>query len=84
MLWGNFELQEVISGLRNDVSVKNINISKHSEAFEFCEVILKAFETDKKFVDSISCHFASSNNYTLFKYNQGPYESLKSRGFEVI
>ena len=77
-------LKDIVIGLKNDRGVINFNIAKHSQAFESCQVILNTFEMNEKYYDSLSYHFATSNNYTVFKYNHGPYESLKSMGFEVM
>ena len=77
-------LKDIVIGLKNDKGVIKFNIAKHSEAFESCQVILRTLEMNEKYYDSLSYHFASSNNYTVFKYNQGPYESLKSMGFKVM
>lgn len=77
-------LNELISGLEADSSVLGINIALHNQAIKSSEIIMNVLDSNGAFNDSLARHFASINNYTTFASALGPYESLKSMGFETI
>ncbi|MEN2283246.1 DUF6090 family protein [Algoriphagus sp. SE2] len=77
-------LNELISSLEADSSALSINIAFHNQAIKSSEIILTVLDSKGAFNDSLSRHFASINNYTTFASALGPYESLKSMGFETI
>ena len=77
-------LNELISGLSADSGTFNFNIDKHNQAIKSCEKVLKALNEDELYNDSLAFHFAAINYYTIFGSARGPYESLKSMGFENI
>jgi len=77
-------LTELISGLEMDSSILNFNIDQHIQAIQSCEIVLKALNELEEYNDSLAFHFAAVNYYTVFASVRGPYESLKSMGFESI
>lgn len=77
-------LNELISGLTTDLGTLIFNIDKHNQAIESCEIVLKATDEHEEYNDSLAFHFAAINYYTIFGSARGPYESLKSMGFENI
>ena len=77
-------LNELISGLEMDSSILNGNIDRHNQAIQSCEIVLKALNELEVYNDSLAFHFAAVHYYTFFASTRGPYESLKSMGFERI
>ena len=77
-------LKELILGLDTDSSQLVINIAIHNQAIKSSEIIINVLDSNVAFSDSLARHFASVNNYTTFTSALGPYESLKSMGFETI
>ena len=77
-------LNDLISGLEADSSALGINIALHNQAIKSSEIIMNVLDSNGAFNDSLARHFASINNYTTFASALGPYESLKSMGFETI
>ncbi len=77
-------LNELVVGLTSDINILNFNIEKHNQATKSCEIVLNALSGSEKFADSLAYHFAAVNYYTRFESSKGAYESLKSKGFEII
>ena len=77
-------LKEIISGLSSDSSTLNFNISKHNQAIKSCEIVFKTLDEAEEYNDTLAFHFAAIHYYTVFASSRGPYESLKSMGFESI
>ncbi len=77
-------LNELIKGLKMDSSTLNFNIGKHNQAIQSCEIVLKALNELEEYNDSLAFHFAAVHYKTVFASTRGPYESLKSMGFERI
>ncbi len=77
-------LNEFIVSLKTDLNTIDYEFQRHKEALESCTIILGVFGHHEKYRDSLSRHFSSSNNYTVFEFNQGAYQSLKSIGIETI
>jgi len=77
-------LNEMVSGLKNDISILDVNIAFHEGGARACQIILESFEQDLSYNDSLSLYFAMTHNYTVFAPNKGAYESIKSLGIEII
>ena len=77
-------LNEMVSGLENDISTLDFNIALHESGTRACRIILESFEQDLRYNDSLSQYFAMTHNYTVFAPNKGAYESIKSLGIEII
>ena len=77
-------LNELITGLSNDLSTLRYNIDKHSQAVKSSEIVLNALNDNQEFADSLAYHFAAVHYYTGFNSSRGAYESLKSTGFGII
>ena len=77
-------LTELISGLEMDSNNLNYHIDLHNQAIQSCEIVLQALNELEEYNDSLALHFAAVHYYTVFGSTRGPYESLKSMGFESI
>ncbi len=77
-------LNELIIGLSSDSVSLKFNIDMHNQAIKSCEIVLKALNELAVYNDSLAFHFAAVHYYTVFASVRGPYESLKSMGFESI
>jgi hypothetical protein len=77
-------LNELISGLTMDSTTLNDNIERHNLAIQSCDIVLKALNELEEYNDSLAFHFAAVHYYTIFASTRGPYESIKSMGFESI
>ena len=77
-------LTELISGLDGDSNNLNYHIDIRNQAIQSCEIVLKALNELEEYNDSLAFHFAAVHYKTVFASTRGPYESLKSMGFESI
>ena len=77
-------LDELISNLEADIYSINYDFNTHTEALESCNRILRTLDENKEYNDSFSIDISHTNCYSVFKYNQGAYQSLKSIGIETI
>ena len=77
-------LKDLIAGIEEDIESINFNIENHTSAVNSCKVLLNVLNENGGYHDSLARHFAATHNYTKFMNNKGPYESLKSKGFETI
>ena len=77
-------LNQLISGLSNDILTIKYNIDKHNQAVKSSEIVLNALNDNQEFVDSLAYHFSAVHYYTSFNNSLGAYESLKSMGFGII
>lgn len=77
-------LNEMVSGLKNDINILDVNIAFHEGGVRACQIILESFEQDLSYNDSLSHYFAMTHNYTVFAPNKGAYESIRSLGIEII
>ena len=80
----NSLLMEMIVNLKSDFGSLEYEFERHNEAMASCEIILKVFNGDGAYNDTLAKHFAAINNYTVFKFNKGAYQSLKSIGIETL
>ena len=77
-------LNEMVSGLENDINTIDFNIALHDGGARACRIILESFEQALRYNDSLSQYFAMTHNYTVFAPHKGAYESIKSLGIEII
>ena len=77
-------LNDLIIEIEDDLTSMNYNIERHSEAMNSCKVLLDIFNKNIDYNDSLSFHLAAVHYHTVFISNMGAYESLKSKGFEII
>lgn len=77
-------LSEMIVNLENDINILDANIGFHEGGARACQLILEYMSSGQPFHDTLSRYFAMTNNHTVFAPNVGAYESLKSRGIDII
>lgn len=77
-------LEEFHKTMQSDLEDIHINISAYSSCINSVHQILKAFDEDLPFHDSMVIHFSNIALNRVFYRNDGPYEVLKSKGFDLI
>ena len=77
-------LKEFDKTLQNDLKDIEINIDDYSRCINSVQQIVKAFDDDLPFHDSMVIHFSTISIHRVFYRNDGPYEVLKSKGFDLI
>jgi hypothetical protein len=77
-------LKEILEGFRGDIGDLNFNIWVHEGAAKSGRIVLNHFERNLPYHDSLSHHFARSLAFSRMVVNEGPYEHLKSIGFNAI
>ncbi|MDN5200562.1 DUF6090 family protein [Fulvivirgaceae bacterium BMA10] len=77
-------LKEIKAALLLDVADLRLNIELHQEAIRACGALLEVFKKDQNYHDTLSYYFAKAFWSSRFISKSGPYETLKSRGIELI
>ena len=77
-------LKEMKAALVSDLDDIIANIDEHEEAYKSCEIILAAFSEGLPYHDSLDFHFGSVLNTTRFGHTSAPYETLKTKGPDLV
>ena len=77
-------LRELNETLKADMLDIENNVMLLEKSNSGIDNIIQAFENDLPFNDSMIIHFSMLNINTMFWRNDGPYEVLKSKGFDLI
>ncbi len=77
-------LRELNETLKPDMLDIVTNVMLLEKSNSGIDNIIQAFENDLPFNDSMIIHFSMLNINTMFWRNDGPYEVLKSKGFDLI
>ena len=77
-------LKEIKAALLLDVADLRLNVELHQEAIRACGALLEVFKKDQNYHDTLSYYFAKAFWSSKFISKSGPYETLKSRGIELI
>jgi hypothetical protein len=77
-------LIEIKSALKSDLRDLKFNELQHSKALQSQKIIIDWIESNKPYQDSLCNHFGLSNTYTVFLSNDGPYQTLKAVGINLI
>jgi hypothetical protein len=77
-------LIEIKEGFRRDVRDIKFNIFLHESSSQSCKIVLDYFEKDFPYNDSLAQHFGRILWYSRLTINQGAFETLKSRGLDLI
>jgi hypothetical protein len=77
-------LEEFNKTLQSDLEDIQTNISAYSTCINSIKQIRKAFDENLPFHDSMVFHFSAITYNMIFYRNDGPYEVLKSKGFDLI
>jgi hypothetical protein len=77
-------LKEMRSALTSDLEDIESNIAEHESALRSCLVISKAFSEGLPYHDSLKFYFGDALNTTRFGHRPGPYETLKTKGTDLV
>lgn len=77
-------LRELQSALIGDLSDINSNIAEHTSAHRSCLLISKALTEGLPYHDSLKFYFGDALNTTRFGHRPGPYETLKTKGADLV
>lgn len=77
-------LREIQSALRSDLQDIRQNVDSHRRGKNSTEVILRHLREDLPYADSLDRHFGGVLNATFLVESSTAYETLKSRGLELI
>lgn len=77
-------LTELNETLKADVADLETNVMLLGKCNFGIQSIIEGFQNDLLFNDSLIIHFSMMNINTIFWRNDGPYEVLKSKGFDLI
>ncbi|MDH7445774.1 DUF6090 family protein [Aquimarina sp. 2201CG14-23] len=77
-------LEELNNGLKNDIEDLNINLNGHKRGIKACEFWRNVIQNKEMTLDSLQFRFIElTRDYTSLQ-NSSAYETLKSRGLELI
>ena len=77
-------LKEMRSALISDKEDIISNISEHSSAAKSCSILINHISKKLPYNDSLDFHFANALNTTRFNHTSSPYETLKTKGPDLI
>lgn len=91
--WNNQRIERLVEleilegckiGLEKDLSDIKGNIRLHSIAINSIDEILAVMEADQSYHDSLAFDFGNTMLYTYFVHTTSAFETLKSKGMEII
>ena len=77
-------LSEIKATLETDIYTINANISDANKSIESIQIIKKQIQLAKPTNDSLGYHFAQFLEWSTSNINTGPYETLKTKGLDLI
>ena len=77
-------LSEIKAALETDIHKINANISEANKSIESIQIIKKQIQLAKPTNDSLGYHFAQFLEWSTSNINTGPYETLKTKGLDLI
>lgn len=77
-------LDELRTSFRNDLEDITFNLAFHERGRHASEQLLKAFDLGLPYHDSLDRHFGEFSNVSVLITSTGAYETLKSRGMDII
>jgi len=77
-------LRELNSSFEADLLDIKHNLDLHERGLFACEQLLIAFDKELPYHDSLDNHFGQFYNISVLVNNTGAYETLKSRGLDII
>jgi hypothetical protein len=77
-------LSELNSSFREDLNDINFNLNFNKKGLYACEQLISAFDQGLPYHDSLDRHFGQFYIISVFVNNTGAYETLKSRGLDII
>jgi hypothetical protein len=77
-------LNELQASFLGDLEDLNFNLKSHEEGLFACQQLLVAFENEVPYSDRLDSHFGQFYNVSVLVHSTGAYETLKSRGMDII
>jgi len=77
-------LIELKNALDSDLEDIIQNASRHKNAQNSCELLIDYMDNDLPYHDSLARHFGYISDMTVFLPHIGPYETLKTKGLDLI
>ena len=77
-------LYEIKKGFEDDLFDIEANIQIQQSAMISGKILLTHLRNKLQFHDSLKFHFANSGMFTIFVARTGPFETLKTRGLDII
>ena len=77
-------LSEIKAAIETDKYKINANISEANISIESIQIIKKQIQLAKPINDSLGYHFAQFLSSSTSNINTGPYETLKTKGLDLI
>ena len=77
-------LSEIQKAFKGDLKDLKFNFNLHEQGLIACEKLISAFDQDLPYHDSINQYFAQFSNFSLLIRNTSAYETLKTRGVDII
>jgi len=77
-------LVELRNALQSDLEDVIHNASRHKNAHNSCVLIIDYMERNLPYHDSLAKHFGYISDMTVFLPHIGPYETLKTKGLDLI
>jgi hypothetical protein len=77
-------LKELRTAFEEDLMDINYNLDRHKSGLIASERLLNAFDQELPYNDSLDRHFGQYLNISVLVYSTGAFETLKSRGMDII
>ena len=77
-------LQEIKEGIELDRIDIQGNIGAYSSSLQSIQILLQAIREDRSYHDSLSTHFSNSLIRTVLTSNEGNFDVLKMKGYDLI
>lgn len=77
-------LRELHASFLGDLNDINFNLAFHEKGLFSSQQLLIAFDEEVPYNDSLDLHFGQFNNVSVLVHSTGAYETLKSRGMDII
>lgn len=77
-------LNEIKEGFTRDINDIQFNVELHRNAARSGKIILDHFKIDLPYKDTLAKHFSTALWYSKLIINEGPFETLKARGLDLI
>ena len=77
-------LNEIINGLERDIEDANMNVFGHKLGLSSCRFWSRIIENKDVYSDSVTVHYMALTRDFISIQNISAYETLKSKGFELI
>jgi len=77
-------LIELRNALLSDLEDITHNTNRHKNAQNSCELLVDYIDRNLPYHDSLAVHFGYISDMTIFLPHIGPYETLKTKGLDLI